>query len=562
MTLGPGAARDATWEFTVPFGDNALSWRLEAAAADNSASDRVEVRQAVAPAVPVRTYQATIRQVDAPFTTEVAMPADALPGRGGMEVDLKPRLSEGLGAVRHFMAGYPYSCLEQRVSVAVALRDPALWQAIVSDLPSSLDHDGLAKYFPRMLLGDDALTAYLVSIADEAGWKIPEPVEKRMLDALEGFIEGRVVRGGALRTADLSIRKMAALEALSRRGRGRAGLLGPITVTPNLWPTSAVLDWTNVLLRVPGIPDKAKRLAETESVLRSRLNFQGTTMGFSTERTDYLWWLMVSGDVNAVKGLMTFLKLPRFAPDIARIANGAIARQQKGAWSTTVANAWGVLAMERFSAKYESVPVKGNSRAALGGRTERVDWAARPKGGRMNFPWPKGKQPLSVSHEGTGAPWATLLSRAAIPLKQPLSSGYRIAKTLAPVSRKTKGKWSRGDVVRVTLDLEAQADMTWVVVDDPVPAGASILGTGLGRDSALLTEGEHREGLAWPAFEERAFEGYRAFYSFVPKGKWRVSYTMRLNNGGRFQLPPTRVEAMYAPEMFGESPNPAMTLLP
>ena len=30
---------------------------------------------------------------------------------------------------------------------------------------------------------------------------------------------------------------------------------------------------------------------------------------------------------------------------------------------------------------------------------------------------------------------------------------------------------------------------------------------------------------------------------------------IRLNNVGDFALPPTRVEAMYAPEMFGETPN-------
>jgi hypothetical protein len=41
----------------------------------------------------------------------------------------------------------------------------------------------------------------------------------------------------------------------------------------------------------------------------------------------------------------------------------------------------------------------------------------------------------------------------------------------------------------------------------------------------------------------------------VPKGKWIVEYTVRLNNAGEFQLPETRVEAMYAPEMFGEIPN-------
>jgi uncharacterized protein YfaS (alpha-2-macroglobulin family) len=104
--------------------------------------------------------------------------------------------------------------------------------------------------------------------------------------------------------------------------------------------------------------------------------------------------------------------------------------------------------------------------------------------------------------------------------------------------------------------------MTWVVVNDPVPAGASILGTGLGRDAQLLTRGEKREGLAWPAFEERAFDAFRAYYEFVPKGKWTVEYTVRLNNGGVFQLPATRVEALYAPEMFGEIPNKPLEVLP
>jgi alpha-2-macroglobulin len=41
-----------------------------------------------------------------------------------------------------------------------------------------------------------------------------------------------------------------------------------------------------------------------------------------------------------------------------------------------------------------------------------------------------------------------------------------------------------------------------------------------------------------------------------------VEYTVRLNNPGRFALPPTRVEAMYAPESFGESPNTAWEVGP
>ena len=47
---------------------------------------------------------------------------------------------------------------------------------------------------------------------------------------------------------------MAALEALSRFDKAEPKLLGSITLEPNLWPTSAVIDWQNVLMRVPAMP--------------------------------------------------------------------------------------------------------------------------------------------------------------------------------------------------------------------------------------------------------------------------------------------------------------------
>mgnify|MGYP006921737352 CR=1 FL=1 len=60
------------------------------------------------------------------------------------------------------------------------------------------------------------------------------------------------------------------------------------------------------------------------------------------------------------------------------------------------------------------------------------------------------------------------------------------------------------------------------------------------------------------AFEERTFTAYRAYFRYVPKGTFVTEYTVRLNNPGTFEMPATRVEAMYAPEMFGEVPNARM----
>ncbi|HEY6097224.1 MAG TPA: alpha-2-macroglobulin family protein, partial [Candidatus Deferrimicrobium sp.] len=554
--LEPGEAREIGWETDVPAGLEALKWEIAAKEKGGNAADRLQARQKVVAATPVRVFQATITQVDGSFRLDVERPRDAVPGKGGVSVAFRPKLASGLGGVAAFMKRYPYVCLEQKTSRAVALRDAAMWKGIMADLPASLDSDGLAKYFPKMRRGCDTLTAYILSIADEAGWEIPPGPREEMESALVKFVAGKIRRDSFLSTKDHSIRKIAALEALSRRGKANPKLLSSIAIEPNLWPTSAVIDWLNVLSRVKEIPDRDKRLKEAEQIVRSRLNFQGTMMGFSTEKEDYWWWLMVSGDYNAVRAVLTFLNFDSWNEDMPRLVRGALGRQHGGRWSTTTANAWGVLAMEKFSRKFESVPVTGGTDAALGDKVRPVDWAKSPGGAAAAFVWPKGKGTLSLTHRGTGKPWATVQSLAAIPLKEPFSSGYKIKKTVTPVDRKRNGAWSRGDVVRVRLELESQADRTWVVVSDPVPAGATILGSGLGRDSTLLAQGEAKgEWWTWPAFEERSFEAFRSYFEYVPKGKWTVEYTVRLNNPGTFLLPATRVEALYSPEMFGELPN-------
>jgi hypothetical protein len=562
VPLAPGEAKTIGWDARVPVGLSAIRWEVEVAEKGSATKDRITVSQKVIPSVPVRTFQATIAQIDKEVRVDLERPKDALPEAGEVKVSLRPRIVESLNGVTEYMMSYPYGCMEQKISVAVSLRDENLWKRLMAQIPSHMDSDGLVKYFPSMTLGSPVLTSYIIAIAHEAGWEIPEGSREKMETGLRGFVEGSITRGSPLPTADLSIRKLAAMEALSRVDRMEPRLLGSIAIEPNLWPTSALIDWLNILLKEERIPNRGSRLKEAEQILRSRLDFQGTTMTFSTERTDGLWWLMVSNDVNAVRTVLTLLPLKSWKEDMARVVQGALGRQKRGRWDLTLANAWGVLAMEKFSKAFETEAVSGTSAGLLSGQSKSVEWGESPKGGAMLFPWPEKRETLAVSHSGKGNPWMTVQSLAAIPLKEPFSSGYKIEKKILALEKKDPDRWSRGDLVRVRLDLRAQSDQTWVVVSDPVPSGATILGTGLGRDSRLLTRGEEREGDVWPAYEERSFEAFRAYYEFVPKGKWSVEYTVRLNQAGEFQLPTTRVEALYFPEMMGEIPNAPINVEP
>ncbi|MBL8037176.1 MAG: hypothetical protein JNN16_06700 [Nitrospira sp.] len=553
VALAPGAAKTIGWEVLAPVGVGQLVYEIEATEKGGN-SDKLKVVQTVVPAVPVRTFQSTVTQLSRDARFPVERPKDSLLGKGGVSLTVRPSLVGSLGGVEAYMSQYPYSCLEQQASRAIVSQDETIWKKITDDLPAYLDGDGLAKYWPGMNGGSDVLTAYLLAVAHEAGRPIPAVTLEHMLSGLTKFVQGSSAGYSPLNTSDLTIRKLAAIEALSRYDKAEVGMLDAISITPNRWPTSAVIDWVNILRRVPDVKDEAKRKAEGEQVLRTRLNFQGTTMGFSTEQEDKLWWLMTSVDTNVVRLVLTELDSSKWKDDMPRIMRGAIARQKRGHWDVTTANAWGALAVRRFAAAFEREAMTGTTTAVLGSQSDVVNWSKEEKGAARYFSWPDQQAEVAVHHQGTGKPWVTVQSRAAIPLTEPFSSGYRIVKTMTSVSQKQAGQWTQGDVVRVRLDIEAQADMTWVVVNDPIPGGASVMG-GVGRERQLLTQDEVRKGWVWPAFEERSFEAFKAYYAYVPKGTFTVEYTVRLNQAGLYQLPSTRVEAMYAPEMLGELPN-------
>ena len=60
-----------------------------------------------------------------------------------------------------------------------------------------------------------------------------------MRQGLVSFIEGRVNRDSPLATADLVLRKLSAIEALSRYPDGLSqGWLDSLDLAPTLWPTS------------------------------------------------------------------------------------------------------------------------------------------------------------------------------------------------------------------------------------------------------------------------------------------------------------------------------------
>ncbi|MBF0610544.1 MAG: DUF1311 domain-containing protein [Magnetococcales bacterium] len=566
LTLEAGSSGEAAWEVTAPNKGQTLQWQVEATTANSSLKDALKIRQKMVAPYPMRTLQATLSQVKDDNSWPMALPKGALPDQAEIQVNLQSSMVGELLAVQEYFQRYPYTCLEQQVSKSVGLRQKERWQQIVASLPHYLDGDGLAKYFPLMSRGSDVLTSYVLALAHEAGWQIPAETQDRMIQGLTKFVGGQILRDSPVPTMDLALRKVAAMEALSRYGEKNVlgDWLTGLEIQPKRWPTATVVEWLSLLQRLPNLDKAPLWSKEAKAVLRARLNFQGTRMGFSTEKEDHLWWLMQSPDNSGNRLILAVLQDAEWREDLPKLVRGSLDRQKQGVWSTTTANAWGRLAMDKFVNLMEKTPIRGQTQVTMSDTKEpRIwNWDKSPKGGILSLPFPPQPQQMQLAHTGQGSPWVTVSSVASVPLQEPLFSGYRIKRTVTPVEKRLPDQWSRGDVLRVGLEIEAQTDMTWVVASDAIPAGSTVLGTGLGLESQTLLQGEAKKGWNGPTFEERTHEGFRAYYEWLPKGSHKVEYTVRLNSSGTFQLPATRVEAMYAPEMFGEAPVEPITITP
>ncbi|MDF0488093.1 MG2 domain-containing protein [Sphingomonas sp. H39-1-10] len=568
VQIPAGGAVPIAWNLTAPANVANLRWHVTAKTADGKAADQLTTNQDVVPAFPVEVWAGTLAHVGENTTIPIAPPAGALAGRGTVDIRLDDSLAPPLAGVRAFMAAYPYTCFEQRLSRAVALGDAGAWTALASDIPTYQAPDGLLRYWPSdTLSGSEALTAYVLSMTSEAGFPIPDAARTRMIEGLKAVLDGRVRHETY---GDPRPQKIAAFAALARAGAATPAMLGQIGMTPKEMPSASLADYLIALDHVPGLANAAALKANAEAELRTRLVYEGTRLDLS-DKANSLWWLMSSTDEASIKAVIATLGRPGWQDEAAKMMVGVALRQLHGHWDTTTANAWGTIAARKFGALYPASAITGATTMTLGAKTISKNWPLATDQRLASFALPPTQTPLVLRQAGGAGPWASVSVSAAVPLKQPLFAGYRMVRSVEVVQRRTPGKLTRGDVLKITIGVEASAERNWVVINDPIPAGATIIGDLGGQSQMLADKGQagdgtrfnirDADGKLWDvqagvsaAYVERRNDSWRAYFDWVPRGKFAASYLIRLNGAGRFQLPPSRVEAMYSPAIRAQVP--------
>jgi hypothetical protein len=427
----------------------------------------------------------------------------------------------------------------------------------------------------------------------KAGFKIDEAMIARALTYLEGFVQnGEATPWG--RYYDHASRTFA-LWLLSRENRGSElfDLVYAKRSEIPLYSRALLMSAAHAYGREP----------QREALLkdfRARVTETARTAHFaervSEADADGMQLLMHSDVQTDAVALMSLLEIVPDDPLLPKVIAGIMDDrdpQEGGAWGTTHANAWALLAASRYFTTVEKEVPDYVARIWLDqsfageqtfkGRSMAVSEQHVPMSRLLQDP-PK---EVLISKDGPGKLYYRLGLRyapadLAIKAEQ---QGFTVARSYEPlaqggekpdpnsVRRLPDGSYEvkAGSLVRVNLTLVARDRANFVVVDDPLPAGFE------GQNASFSTTLRDVEGgvvdqqvdLGGDSWTEKGWWFWRPWWSFshtemrddrmllfanhLPAGVYTYSYTARATTIGEFQLPPVHAEGMYTPELFGHS---------
>ncbi|MEM9462205.1 MAG: Ig-like domain-containing protein [Myxococcota bacterium] len=585
--------------------------RLQFAALCNGGRDATEL------SLPVH-YPATAEafadygMIETATQRDVQPPADALPAFGGLELSLSSTALSGLEDAVDYLVTYPYECAEQtasRILPIFALSD-ILDSFPVAGLRDKIYRDHLAAQGIERLLGKQNYDGgfgywtkgeswpYLtnwVTLALLEGKRAGFAVDDRALAKALNYVENFVAHGHRTRWGvyyDWTSRAMG-LWLLSGEKKRGAALFDRVWAHRKDMPLYARALLMGAAHRYGRTAARDTILDELRDVAVESPKAVHFAEGKSEAEAEGLRVLMHSSVQTDAIALVALLEAAPTDTMLPKVMAGIMAgRDPKkgGRWGTTHANAWALLAADRY---FETVEADEPDYTARVWLDEQLSGEHRFEGRSMTsieqrLPMAQlqgqlhaksqgqDMRSLVLGKEGTGKLYYRMGLRYApedlvLPAEDQGFTVYREYEALpegdqepdpSAVQRLEGGGWQvkAGTNVKVTLTIVARDRANYVVIDDALPAGFEgqnprFLTSVAARSESQRTSSPSRWWWPWWSFDHTDLRDDRMllFADRMPAGVYTYSYTARATTLGSFQLPPVRAEAMYEPERFGHS---------
>jgi uncharacterized protein YfaS (alpha-2-macroglobulin family) len=121
-----------------------------------------------------------------------------------------------------------------------------------------------------------------------------------------------------------------------------------------------------------------------------------------------------------------------------------------------------------------------------------------------------------------------------------------------------------GDVISVTVTLQAPGDIHYLLLEVPIPAGTEPIDRSLATESQFYADPEfglsetEMAGWDWwrgwvPSHTDLRDEKVALFADYLPAGTYEYTFLVRASLPGEYRVLPAHAEAMYFPDVWGRS---------
>ncbi|MEQ1505172.1 MAG: alpha-2-macroglobulin family protein, partial [Myxococcota bacterium] len=565
--------------------------RFQAVAAAGAVSDAATF------SVPVWTPAtseafATYGEIDGPGVVQpVQAPPGAWPQFGGLEVTTSSTQLQALTDAVLYLESYPFECNEQlssRVLGIASLRDvlsafgaaglpdsDALDARVAADLERLAQRQNWDGGYSFWRKGDESWPLLSIHVANAfarakaKGYGVPDDAWARSQQHL------RDIRSHIPSWYDDESRWF--LEAYALDVRRRMSDADPTRAKALYREAGDRLGIDGLAFLLPTLHDAH---ATEEAAILRRLANQVTESArdahFVTDYTDGAYLLLHSDRRADGIVLEALIETNPQDPLIPKVVRGLLGHQTKGRWGNTQENAFVLLALDRYFRVYEAETPAFVAKVWLGddyigehafrGRTTERSQIDVPMGPLTEHP---GAVPLTLVKDGTGRMYYRIGVRYAPKDLRlgPADYGFAVERTYQAiddpedVTRDADGVWhvAAGARVRVHLSMSTEMRRTHVALVDPLPAGLEAQNAALATTGTLPSAPPDAQPSywwwtrSWWEHENLRDERVEAFTSLLWDGVYSYDYVARATTPGRFVVPPTRAEEMYAPETFGRS---------
>ncbi len=538
-------------------------------------------------------------------TEAVALPPKYDDRKGELTVRLDPSLAAGMTEGLEYLEYYPYECTEQVVSRFLpnvltyrALKELGLSRPDLEEKLPGLVEEGLGKLYKRQNAdggwgwwadGESRahLTAYVVFAMDEAR-RAGFEVEEGAINSGLSYLRGQLVSGRELTSYREANRQAFILYVMAEAG-----------------DTGEASEWTGDLYRnrdklshygraflaltLDLIDDGDGPAAQRIDTLLSDLQNEAilSATGAHWEEAGYDYWAMNTDTRSTAVILDALTRLDAENELIPNVVRWLMVARRDGIWETTYETAWALIALTDWMSV--TGELRGDYDYAVWLNDELLE------GGQVTPETVAEPIELSIAvaellretsnrltigrGAGEGRLYYTAHLKVYLPVEEiePLNRGVVVSRHYSDPECTEGLKCPEvetvavGDLVQVRLTIVAPHDLYYVVVEDPLPAGAEAVDPTLATTSVvdqepmmrrIVERGErvYRWWWNWYSRSEMRDDKVVLFADTLPAGTYEYTYTFRATRPGAYQVIPTNAREFYFPEVFGRGAGRVLTI--